>query len=55
MKHVFAVVMAFLVVIDLLMPGPSVQAQSSMTPEETARNIPFEFNTMHLFAVTAVC
>jgi hypothetical protein len=37
MKHIFAVVVVFLIVINLPMPGTSVQAQTSTTPEATVR------------------
>ena len=37
MKHIFAVVVVFLITINLPMPGTSVQAQTSTTPEATVR------------------
>lgn len=37
MKYVFGVVMAFLTMSNLPVTGTSVQAQSSLTPEETVR------------------
>ena len=37
MKYVFAMAMAFFIVITLLTPGTSLQAQPSMAPDETVR------------------